>query len=122
MALPSVSFGHITPTLRFVFTCGHRCVYASKNSCVPKQKMKPYRNGDGFPGFAPRPKYHDSHGTTVATFGTPAASAASAAGFVCSGVEVASRMSTLSEWISSFATCAARVGFDWLSLLITCTL
>src|SRR5438309_11337265 len=38
----------------------------------------PARNGDLVGSFAPRPKYQASHGTTVVTYGTPAASAASA--------------------------------------------
>ena len=115
-ALPSVSFGYMTPTTLFVFTCGQRCVYASANCCVPKLNTYDQRNGDGWPGFAPRPKYHASHGSTVPTHGTPAASQASATGLTTSGVEVASMRSTLSLWMSVLATCAAVAGLDWLSL------
>src|SRR5581483_11348143 len=116
MALPSSSFGHMTPTFLFVATCGHRCVYASKKFLTPKQKWMPYRNGDLVGSFAPRPKYHASHGTTVVMYGTCAASQASAAGFTTSGVEVASIRSTfvlLMSWPATFAACA---GADWLSL------
>ena len=80
-----------------------------------------YLNGDGCPGFAPRPKYHASHGTTVEMHGTPAASHASETGLTVSGVEVVSMRSTLSLWIRSFATCAARAGSDWLSLSMIST-
>src|SRR5581483_8256942 len=111
MALPSSSFGHMTPTFLFVATCGHRCVYASKKFLTPKQKWMPARKGDLVGSFAPRPKYHASHGTTVVMYGTCAASQASATGFTTSGVEVASIRST-------FAACA---GADWLSLLTIVT-
>jgi len=84
-------------------------------SSPPKQKRYEYLNGDGLPGFAPRPKYHDCHGTIVAIDGTCAASAASDAGLTDSGVDVASKRSTFSLWIRSFATCAQRAGLDWLS-------
>src|SRR5487761_717459 len=116
-ALPSVSFGYMTPTTLFVLTCGHKSSYASANCCVPKLKRYEKWNGCGPPGFAPRPKYHASHGSTVPTHGTPAASHASATGLTTSGVDVASMRSTLLLWISVFATCAAVAGLDWLSLL-----
>ena len=53
--------------------------------------------------------------------GTPAASQASETGFTTSGVDVASIRSTLSLWIRSLATCAARDGVDCASLLTTST-
>jgi len=56
-----------------VATCGQRCVYASKKFLTPKQKWKPNWNGFFVGSFAPRPKYHASHGTTVVTYGIPAA-------------------------------------------------
>ena len=73
-------------------------------------------NGDGWPGFAPRPKYQASHGITVERHGTPAASQASATGLMVSGVETASIRSTLSLLISDFASWLARDGSDWVSL------
>ena len=79
------------------------------------------RNGEGLPGFAPRPKYQASHGTTVEMHGTPAASHASETGLTTSGVDVVSIRSTFSEWIRSFATCAATLGVDCASLLTTST-
>src|ERR1700730_1420369 len=115
MALPSASFGHMTPTFLFVVTSGQRFVYARKNCCTPKQKWKEYLNGEGWPGFAPRPKYHASHGTTVETHGTPAASQASETGLTVSGVEVVSMRSTFWPWIRSLATWALVAGVDWLS-------
>src|SRR6202049_1956779 len=115
MALPSASFGHITPTFLFVGTSGHRVAYARKNCCTPKQKGKVHLTGDGWPGWAPRPKYPASHGTTVEMQGTPAASEASETGFTVSGVEVVSMRSTFCCEIRSPATCAAVVGVDWLS-------
>src|SRR5579884_480812 len=81
----------------------------------------PERNGDFVGSFAPRPKYHASHGTTVVTYGTPAASAASATGFTTSGVDVASMRSTPCPWMRSFATFAACAGADWLSRSTICT-
>src|SRR5262245_17122751 len=75
----------------------------------------PARNGDFVGSFAPRPKYQASHGTTVVTYGTPAASAASATGLTVSGVEVARIRSTFCPWMRSFATFAACGGADWLS-------
>ena len=47
--------------------------------------------------FAPRPKYHACHGSTVEMHGTPAASHASATGLTTSGVEDASIMSICSS-------------------------
>jgi hypothetical protein len=67
------------------------------------------------PSFAPRPKYHASHGSTVEMHGTPAASQASATGLTTSGVDEASIMSIWSELIRPLATSAARWGLDWLS-------
>src|SRR2546425_812539 len=93
----------MTPTFLFVFTCGHRCVYALKNSSTPKQKWYEYLNGEGWPGFAPRPKYHASHGMVVEMHGTPAASQASATGLTVSGVDVVSIRSTWSLLIRLFA-------------------
>src|ERR1700730_2340275 len=121
MALPSASFGHMTPTFLFVVTSGQRFVYARKNCCTPKQKWKEYLNGDGWPGFAPRPKYHASHGTTVEMHGTPAASDASETGLTTSGVEVASIRSTWVEVISCCATWAAVAGTDCESFSMICT-
>ena len=63
-------------------------------------------------GFAPRPKYQASHGTTVEMHGTPAASHASETGLTVSGVEVVSIRSTLELLIRSLATCAERCGLD----------
>jgi hypothetical protein len=57
----------------------------------------------------PSDSHHASHGTTVETQGTPAASAALETGTTTSGVEVASRRSTL-ELISSWATIAEVAG------------
>src|SRR5262245_60539482 len=81
----------------------------------------PARNGDFVGSLAPRPKYHASHGTTVVTYGTPAASAASATGFTVSGVDVARIRSTFCPWMRSFATFAACGGADWLSRWTICT-
>src|SRR5213080_4825072 len=75
----------------------------------------PARNGDFVGSFAPRPKYQASHGTTVVTYGTPAASAASATGLTVSGVDVARIRSTPWPWMRSLATFAACEGADWLS-------
>src|SRR6185369_5391639 len=116
MALPSESLGHITPTRLFVVTCGHRCVYARWNCSTPKQKWYVYLNGLGSPGFAPRPKYHASHGTTVEMHGTPAASQASETGLTVSGVDVVSMRSTCSPLMRSWATCEERCGSDCPSL------
>src|SRR5919204_6805070 len=107
MALPSASLGHMTPTFLFVFTCFHKFVYECAKLAVPKQKWTPYWNGDFVGPFAPRPKYHASHGTTVVMYGTPAASAASATGLTVSGVDVARIRSTFEPWIRSPATFAA---------------
>src|ERR1700730_15732493 len=115
MALPSASLGHITPTFLFVGTSGQRLVYARKNCSTPKQKWYENLNGEGCPGFAPRPRHHASHGTPVETQGTPAASAASETGLTVSGVDVVNMRSTFCCWIRSFAACAAVAGVDWLS-------
>ena len=62
--------------------------------------------------MAPRPKYQASHGMTVETHGTPAASHASETGFTTSGVEVTSIRSTLSLLMSALANWLARAGSD----------
>src|SRR6266704_4664588 len=56
------------------------------------------------------------HGATVEMQGTSSISHCVETGFVVSGVEATSIRSILSWTIKSFATCAARLGFDWLSL------
>ena len=53
--------------------------------------------------------------------GMPSASHTVATGLVVSGVEATSIRLISSSTINSCATCAARLGFDWLSLTITCT-
>jgi hypothetical protein len=64
----------------FVGTVGHRVVYDFANCSTPRKKWKAYLNFFVSVGFAPRPKYHASHGTTVEMHGTPAASQASETG------------------------------------------
>src|SRR5260370_32894809 len=92
----------------------------SPNCCMPKKnivvKLKLV------PGFPPRAKNHASQGTIVETQGIPFASQASATGFVVSGVDDVSTRSALSLKISSRATCEARSGFDFVSLMIIFTL
>src|SRR5579872_2705787 len=113
-ALPSASFGYMPATTLFVFMRSHIGKKQPLNSFRPKKnmvvKLKPW------PGLPPRPKNHDSHGTIVATHGTPFASHTSATGFVTSGVEEQRTMSTLLLKISSRATCDARLGSDCVSL------
>ncbi len=70
----------------------------------------------------PRPAYQDSHGTTVDRQGARNFSHAAATGFVVSGVEVVSTMSTWSDSMSCWATWAAVVGLDWLSWTLMLTL
>ena len=57
----------------------------------------------------------------MVTQGTSLISAWSATGFVVSGVLPAQSRCTSSERISSLATSAARLGFDWLSLTMIST-
>src|ERR1051326_7567195 len=85
-----------------------------ENSCSPKKNMVVKLKAE--PGLAPRPKYQDSHGTMVATHGTPLPSATSATGLVVSGVDAQRMMSAWLERISSRATWEARFGSDWVSL------
>src|SRR6266851_5768408 len=61
------------------------------------------------------------HGATVEMQGTSSISHCVETGFVVSGVEATSIRSILSWTIKSFATWAARLGFDWLSLTTTST-
>ena len=69
-----------------------------------------------------RPKKYGCHGQLVATHGTSLTSAWSDTGLVVSGVPDVTMRSTLSERISSEATSAARLPFDWLSLEMICDL
>ena len=59
------------------------------------------------------------HGAMVEMFGICSISHWVETGFVVSGVEATSIRSTSSSTISSFATSAARFGFDWLSFTTT---
>jgi hypothetical protein len=117
IALPSASFGQRTPTFLFVFTGPFHCeMYAPAKSATPKLKWCVHLNGFLPPGLAPRPKYQASHGCTVDTCGTPAASHASAIGLFVSGVDVDSIRSTLLLLMSDFASWPARAGSDCVSL------
>ncbi len=58
-------------------------------------------------------------GALVEMTGIPSASQVVATGFVVSGVEATTIRFTSSSTISSFATAAARLGSDWLSLTMT---
>src|SRR5262245_5181604 len=64
---------------------------------------------------------HGCHGATVEMHGTSSISHWVETGLVVSGVEATSIRSTLSCTIKSLATCAARLGLDWLSLTTTST-
>src|SRR4051812_2633681 len=113
IALPSTSSAHMTPTLSFVFTfpsC-QRALHVELISLVPKKKWYVYVKG--LSGVAPRPKYHDSHGTAVDRHGILAFSQTSATGLTVSGVDVHSIRSTRCFWTSSAAISAATCGLDW---------
>jgi hypothetical protein len=69
----------------------------------------------GLPGLPPNPAYQDSHGTTVARHGVWNCWAAVDTGWVVSGVDVVRIRSTLFDWISCWASWAARSGLDWVS-------
>src|SRR5438477_10913649 len=102
MALPSASFGHMTPTFLLFETSFHCARYAFAKSCTPNEKW----NTDLKPFFGSpfRPKNQASHGWTVEIAGTPAASAASETGLFVSGVEVERIRSTLFLLMSSRAS------------------
>src|SRR5499426_527350 len=123
-ALPSASFGYMQAT--FLFGAGTRFHMGTKqpwNSFRPKKNSVTYwYDLVGLAGLPPRPAYQDSHGQTVETQGTPCVCATTATGFVVSGVEVVSSMSTLSLSMSWRATCEARLGSDWLSETMMSTL
>src|ERR1035437_10253058 len=114
-APPSESFGYISATTLFVFIFSHIGTKQPANSLRPKKNIVVKVKGFGLAGFAWRAKNHASHGTMVATQGTPLASQRVATGLVTSGVDEHSTMST-PALNSSWATAAARVGFDWVSL------
>src|SRR5215831_15168185 len=59
--------------------------------------------------------YFGFHGTFEHTSGVPSVSACEATALTVSGVEEASSMSTLSDWIACLASCPARDTEDWLS-------
>ena len=71
-ALPSASFGNITPTFLLLGICFHSERYNPANWAPPKLKWYVHLKGDGWPGLAPRPKYEASQGITVERQGTPA--------------------------------------------------
>ena len=71
------------------------------------------------PGLACWPMNHGCHGALVETQATSSISHWVHTGLVVSGVEATSIRSTLSRTIRSFATSAARLGLDWLSLTLT---
>jgi hypothetical protein len=91
------------------------------NVSAPKKNMVVYLNGFGFAGSAWRPKNQACHGTTVERHGVPWASQICATGFVVSGVEVVTIMSTFFWRIRSWATCEARFGSDCVSAVMICT-
>src|SRR5215469_671297 len=89
------------------------------NSFSPKKNIDTYlKSVVGLSGSPPSPAYQDSHGTTVDRHGVPAFWQAAATGFVVSGVDVVRIRSAWFE-MSCCATCAARVGLDWLSWTLT---
>jgi hypothetical protein len=59
------------------------------------------------------------HGATLEMQGICSSSHCVATGLLVSGVAPTKMIETLSRVISSFATSAARFGFDWLSLVTT---
>src|SRR3974377_351028 len=89
-ALPSASFGNITPTFLLLGIWFHSERYNPANWAPPKAKGYVHLKGDGWPGFPPRPKNEPPQDTPDERKAPPAASQASATGFTTSGVEVTS--------------------------------
>src|SRR5436190_18831753 len=119
-AVPSESFGYMQATFLLFGIRFHMGTKQPWNSFRPKKNTVQYLiTLDGFTGLPPSAAYHDSHGTTVDTQGTPCASQAIATLLVVSGVEVVRIMSAWSCRIRLRATWEARLGLDWLSLMMT---
>src|SRR5690242_15996682 len=105
-ASASVSLGHRQPTFLLAPPIlSHIDRKMPVISFIPKKNSVVYLNA--VPSLAPRPKYHASHGAMVVTLGIPLASHWSATGFVVSGVDDPTTMSTLSVKMSSRAMSAA---------------
>ena len=99
-------------------------VKTAMTSSSPQKKWKELLNGfheAGSPGLACWPMNQGCHGATVEMQGISSASQVVETGLVVSGVEATSMRLISSSTISSFATSAARLGLDWLSLTMTST-
>src|SRR5215468_12296349 len=95
----------------------HIATKQSLRSLSPRKNRVQYWNVVvGLAGLPPRPAYHDSHGSLVATQGTPSVWATTATGLTVSGVDEVSSMSTFLLRTSWRASCEARLGSDWLSV------
>src|SRR5215469_10614787 len=121
-ALPSESFGKAAATILLVLICEwirfHIGMKHWARCSAPRKYMVTNLAFSvaccGFP-FGNRLRYHASHGMFAQISGVPRVSALLLTALTVSGVDEASRRSTLSVRIAVLARSPARVGLDWVS-------